>query len=70
MDIGIHLIAISKDHKRLYTQEGMIIESPEPLDIGELKIKLPEADPGQIVAVNKFGEIIGAYGGENEKQPS
>ena len=55
----LHLIAISRDHKKLYTSEGMIIESENPFDIDKIAATIPECDPGEIVAVNSDGEIIG-----------
>lgn len=39
-----HLIGISKDHRKLYTAEGVVIESENPFDMDALGVKLPEME--------------------------
>ncbi len=69
MYMNLTCIAISHDHRKLYTQEGLTVESEEPIEINELLEKLPECEPGEIVAINEAGQIIaklkeGGCGGE------
>lgn len=43
-DNNLFLIGISKDHKRLYTSTGLIIESETPFNPEKIMTNLPEVE--------------------------
>ncbi len=55
MDLKIE--AVSHDHRKLFSQEGAVLEFDKPLEMDGILGELPECEPGEIAMVDEARQI-------------